>query len=66
MKDRRRARVAQYAERVNRALGLLRRIPPKQVAAACLRWEPVAHGVGGHETELAISQWNDLRLRVAL
>src|SRR5262249_43613124 len=28
MPDRRRARVAQYAERVNRALGLLRRFPP--------------------------------------
>jgi hypothetical protein len=28
MPDRRRARVAQYAERVNRALGLLRRVPP--------------------------------------
>ena len=33
MKDRRRARLAQYAERVNRALGLLRRYP----SAAVLR-----------------------------
>ncbi len=33
MHDRRRARVAQYADRVNRALGLLRRLPP----AAALR-----------------------------
>ena len=31
MNDRRRARVAQYAERVNRALGLLRRVPPPAV-----------------------------------
>src|ERR1700757_580142 len=28
MSDRRRARVSQYAERVNRALGLVRRVPP--------------------------------------
>jgi hypothetical protein len=33
MQNRRRARVAQYAERVNRALALLRRLPP----AATLR-----------------------------
>jgi hypothetical protein len=31
MDDRRRARVAQYAERVNRALGLLRQFPPAAV-----------------------------------
>src|SRR4029450_4656154 len=31
MNHRRRARVAQYAERVNRALGLLRRRPPAAV-----------------------------------
>ena len=31
MNDRRRARLAQYAERVNRALGLLRRFPPAVV-----------------------------------
>ncbi|MGH2375437.1 MAG: ribbon-helix-helix protein, CopG family [bacterium] len=31
MNDRRRSRVAQYAERVNRALGLLRRLPPAAV-----------------------------------
>ena len=41
-------------------------LPLKQVAAACRRWEPVAPGVGGHETELVIPQWNDLRLRVVL
>jgi hypothetical protein len=41
-------------------------LPLKQVAAACSRWEPVAPGVGGHETELVILQWNDLRLRVVL
>jgi Transposase DDE domain group 1 len=41
-------------------------LPLKQVAAACRRWEPVAAGVGGHETELVIPQWNDLRLRVVL
>jgi hypothetical protein len=39
-------------------------LPLKQVAAACRRWEPVAPGVGGHETELVISQWNNVRLRV--
>lgn len=31
MHERRRARLAQYAERVNRALGLLRRFPPAAV-----------------------------------
>ncbi len=41
-------------------------LPLKQVAAACRRWEPVAPGMGGHETELVIPQWNDLRLRVVL
>jgi len=41
-------------------------LPLKQVAAACRRWAPVAPGVGGHETELVIPQWNDLRLRVVL
>jgi hypothetical protein len=37
MRDRRRARVAQYAERVNRALGLLRRLPPAAVLRALAR-----------------------------
>src|SRR5919106_4265320 len=37
MPDRRRARVAQYAERVNRALGLLRRFPPAGVLRARAR-----------------------------
>jgi transposase-like protein len=37
MPDRRRARVAQYAERVNRALGLLRRLPPAAVLRALAR-----------------------------
>src|SRR5437899_12241779 len=37
MDDRRRARVAQYAERVNRALGLLRRFPPAAVLRALAR-----------------------------
>jgi hypothetical protein len=41
-------------------------LPLKQVAAACPRWEPVAPGVGGHETALVIPQWNNLRVRVAL
>ncbi len=41
-------------------------LPLKQVAAACRRWAPVAPGVGGHETELVIPQWNALRLRVVL
>ena len=37
MHDRRRARVAQYAERVNRALGLLRRVPPPAVLRTLAR-----------------------------
>jgi hypothetical protein len=37
MPDRRRARVAQYAERVNRALGLLRRFPPAAVLRTLAR-----------------------------
>jgi hypothetical protein len=37
MKDRRRARVAQYAERVNRARSLLRRIPPSAVLRTLAR-----------------------------
>jgi hypothetical protein len=37
MPDRRRARVAQYAERVNRALGLLRRFPPAAVRPTLAR-----------------------------
>jgi hypothetical protein len=37
MHDRRRARVAQYAERVNRALGLLRRFPPPAVLRTLAR-----------------------------
>jgi hypothetical protein len=37
MHDRRRARVAQYAERVNRALGLLRRFPPAAVLRTLAR-----------------------------
>jgi hypothetical protein len=41
-------------------------LPLKQIAAACRRWQPVAAGVTGHETELVIPQWNDLRLRVVL
>lgn len=41
-------------------------LPLKQVAAACRRWTPVAPGVTGHDTELVIPQWNDLRLRVVL
>lgn len=41
MPDRRRARVAQYAERVNRALGLLRRLP----LAAVLRTLARRYGV---------------------
>jgi len=41
MHDRRRARLAQYAERVNRALGLLRRFPP----AAVLRTLSRRYGV---------------------
>ena len=41
-------------------------LPLKQVAAACQRWHPVAPGVAGHEIELAIPQWNDVRLRVVL
>jgi DDE family transposase len=41
-------------------------LPLKQVAADCRHWEPVAPGVGAHETELVIPQWNDLRLRVVL
>jgi hypothetical protein len=41
-------------------------LPLKAIAAACRRWHPVAPGVTGHETELVIPQWNDLRLRVVL
>jgi hypothetical protein len=41
-------------------------LPLKQMAAACRRWVPVAPGVTGHDTELVIPQWNDLRLRVVL
>jgi len=37
MNDRRRARVAQYAERVNRALGLLRQFPPAAVLGTLAR-----------------------------
>jgi hypothetical protein len=37
MEDRRRARLAQYAERVNRALGLLRRFPPAAVLRTLAR-----------------------------
>jgi hypothetical protein len=37
MHDRRRARVAEYAERVNRALGLLRRFPPAAVLRTLAR-----------------------------
>ena len=37
MHDRRRARVAQYAERVNQALGLLRRGPPPTVLRTLTR-----------------------------
>jgi hypothetical protein len=42
MKDRRRARLAQYAERVNRALGLLRRFPPAAVLRTLTRRYPVS------------------------
>jgi hypothetical protein len=41
-------------------------LPLKAIAAACRRWHPVAPGVTGHETELVIPQWQDLRLRVVL
>jgi hypothetical protein len=41
-------------------------LPLKAIAAACRRWQPVASGVTGYETELVIPQWHDLRLRVAL
>jgi hypothetical protein len=34
--------------------------------AACRRWESVVPGVTGHETELVVSQWHDLRLHVVL
>jgi transposase-like protein len=37
MNNRRRARLAQYAERVNRALGLLRRFPPAAVLRTLAR-----------------------------
>jgi hypothetical protein len=37
MNERRRARLAQYAERVNRALGLLRRFPPAAVLRTLAR-----------------------------
>ena len=39
-------------------------LPLKTIAGACRRWQPVAPGVTGHETELIIPQWNNLRLRV--
>ena len=35
-------------------------------AAECRHWHPVASGVTGHETELVIPQWHNLRLRVVL
>jgi len=41
-------------------------LPLKQIAAACRHWQPVAPGVTGHETELVIPPWHDLRLRVVL
>lgn len=41
-------------------------LPLKPIAAACRRWQPVAPRVTGHETELAIPPWNNLRLRVVL
>ena len=41
-------------------------LPLKAIAAACRHWEPVAPGVTGHETELVIPPWHDLRLRVVL
>jgi len=41
-------------------------LPLKARAAACRRWQPVAPGVTGHETELVLPQWHDLRLRVVL
>src|SRR4030095_7889700 len=37
-----------------------------RIDAACRGWQPVAPGVTGHETELVIPQWHDLRLRVVL
>jgi hypothetical protein len=37
MNDRRRARMAQYAERVNRALSLLQRVPPPAVLRTLAR-----------------------------
>ena len=39
-------------------------LPLKAIAAACRHWEPIAPGVTGHETELVIPPWHDLRLRV--
>jgi hypothetical protein len=56
------ARACFYAIKV----GYWNWLPLKQVAADCRHWEPVAPGVGAHETELVIPQWNDLRLRVVL
>ncbi len=41
-------------------------LPLKTIAAARPRWDSVAPGVTGHETELVVSQWHDLRLRVVL
>jgi len=41
-------------------------LPLQAIAAACRCWHPVAPGVTGHETELVIPQWGDLRLRVIL
>jgi hypothetical protein len=46
--------------------GRVRWLPLKAIAATCRRWVPVAPGVTGHETELVVSQWNHLRLRVVL
>jgi hypothetical protein len=41
-------------------------LPLKSIAAACRQWQPVAPGVTGHETDLVITPWNHLRLRVVL
>ncbi|MBI3454863.1 MAG: transposase [Candidatus Rokubacteria bacterium] len=41
-------------------------LPLKAITAGCCDWQPVAPGVTGHETELVIPQWHDLRLRVVL
>jgi Transposase DDE domain group 1 len=47
-------------------VGYWRWLPLKAIAAACPQWQPVAPGVTGHETELVVSPWNHLRLRVVL